>query len=353
MADILVLATAGPKPDQLSDADHVHYPRVDFLELQRFINMDILDYIAYNHTRLGSFFRRLETQLRSDLYLTMLGMLREHRYRLVFAMSERVGIPFAGLHHMFPFRRPFVSMHHAWSWRQEALFTRVNLFSLMDAIILHCQSMRRDLLKLGVPAERLHVIPYGGVDDHFFSPLTEVEQQAGLAMSIGEIRHRDYATLFQAVDGLSLKLFVAASGRWYAREKKADLQTALPNNVTIAGYLSYKELKETYARSQFIVLPLPDLPYAAGVTAILEAMCMERAVIVTRSRGILDYVVDGETGILVNPGDVAAMRETIQDLRAHPEEARRLGQNGRQRIEEELNLDVYVERIATLLRAHL
>jgi glycosyltransferase involved in cell wall biosynthesis len=63
--------------------------------------------------------------------------------------------------------------------------------------------------------------------------------------------------------------------------------------------------------------------------------------------------MDGETGILVNPSDVERMREAIQDLLTHPQEARRLGQNARQRIEEELNLDVYVERIAQLLKTHL
>jgi glycosyltransferase involved in cell wall biosynthesis len=80
---------------------------------------------------------------------------------------------------------------------------------------------------------------------------------------------------------------------------------------------------------------------------------MGRPVIATRIPSILDYVVDGETGVLVNPGDVVGMREAIQDLLAHPEKAHRLGQNARQRIDEELNLDVYVERIASLLRAHL
>ena len=80
---------------------------------------------------------------------------------------------------------------------------------------------------------------------------------------------------------------------------------------------------------------------------------MGRAVIATRSRGILDYVIDDETGILVDPGDVTAMREAIQYLLAHPEKARRLGQNARQRVEEELNLDVYVERVADLLHSRL
>ena len=43
-------------------------------------------------------------------------------------------------------------------------------------------------------------------------------------------------------------------------------------------------------------------------------MSMGRAVIATRSPGLLDYVVDGETGILVDFGDVHAWREAIQYL---------------------------------------
>ena len=80
---------------------------------------------------------------------------------------------------------------------------------------------------------------------------------------------------------------------------------------------------------------------------------MGRAVIASRSRGILDYVVDHETGILVEPGDVEALREAIEHLLAHPEEAQRLGRNARQRVEEELNLDTYVESLARILNAHL
>jgi glycosyltransferase involved in cell wall biosynthesis len=352
MTNILTLATAGLKPSQLVDTDHVQHPRVDYIELQRLLDTDVLDYTAYDGTRLGSSFRYLETQIRSDLYLTLLGLLKERDYRLIFAMSERAGIPLAGLHRVLPDRKPLVSMFQCWSQRQENVITKLNLFSAMDAIIVHCQSMKRHFIKLGAPAERIYVIPYS-VDHRFFSPLTEVEQQANFVMSVGEIRSRDYATLFQAVADLPVKLMVAASGSWYAREKNTKLQTKTPENVMITGRLPRVELRKCYAQSQFVVLPVYDLVYSAGATAALEAGCMGRAVIATRSQGIVDFVINGKTGILVNPGDVAGMREAIHDLLAHPEEARRLGQNARQRVEEELNLDVYVERIAQLLRTYL
>jgi len=352
MTKILVLATAGLKPDQVADTDYVRYPRVDYIELQRFVKVDVLDYTTYSRTRLGDLFRRLETQIRSDLYLTMLGLALRHRYGLVFAMSERAGIPFSALNRVLPGRKPLVSMFTCWSSRQESAITRLNLFSAMDSIVVKCQSLQAHFVALGAPADRIHVIPFG-IDHRFFSPLPDVEPQPGFALSLGEIRTRDYATLFKAVDGLPIKLLVAASGSWYAREKKANLPIPVPENVTLSGGFSRAELREFYAQSQFVVLPIYDSIFSAGATAILEAMCMERTVIVTRSRGILDYVVDGETGILVDPGDVTAMREAVQYLLAHPEEARRMGKNARQRIEEELNLDTYLERIANLLSTHL
>lgn len=76
---------------------------------------------------------------------------------------------------------------------------------------------------------------------------------------------------------------------------------------------------------------------------------MARAVVAFRSKGIVDYIIDGETGILVEPGNVMEMRNAIQFLQANPREARRMGQNARQRIVEELNLERYVSRIADLL----
>lgn len=352
MADILALATAGLRPDQLNDTEHARYPRVDYLELQRCLNMDVLDYDIYNHARLGSMLRRLDTVLRSDLYLTLAGLLAKRTYRLVFAMSERVGIPFAGLHRILPHRRPLVTMFTCWSARQERMITRLNLFAAMDSIIVKCQSMKEHFIKLGAPAERIHVIPYA-VDQRFFMPLPQVEQQNGFVMSLGETRTRDYATLFRAIDGLSMKLLVAASGSWYAREKDTSLPLTIPDNVTVTKGFSRSELKTLYARAQFVVLPVYDQVFSAGATGVLEAMCMGRAVVVTRSRGIIDYVIDGETGILVDQGDVAGMREAIQYLLAHPEESRRMGANARRRIETELNLDRYVENIAHVLHAHL
>ena len=331
-------------PDQLEDTNHTRYPRVDYLLLKEQLDADLINYSAYNSTPLGSFFRKIETKVRSDLYLAFLAQFMKRKYDVVFTMSERAGIPYSGAKRFYRSNDRLVTMFHCWSSRQEWTITRLGLFEQMDNIIVHCSSMKNRLTRLGAAENRINLIQYG-VDQNFFHPMPKEDCTKNIIMSIGEIRSRDYDVLFDAVNGLEAEVNVAASGIWYAREKSRNLGFSPPENVNLTGRLSQLELRKYYANSSFVVLPIKDLPYSAGATGILEAGCMARAVIVTKSRGITDYVINGETGICVEPGDTEGLRDAIEFLIANPEEAARMGQNARRRIEEELNLDIYVDHL--------
>jgi glycosyltransferase involved in cell wall biosynthesis len=74
-------------------------------------------------------------------------------------------------------------------------------------------------------------------------------------------------------------------------------------------------------------------------------------VIANRSPGLMDYVIDGKTGILVEPGDKEALRNAIEFLITHPEEAQRMGRNARLTVERGLNMDCYVQRLAALINS--
>jgi glycosyltransferase involved in cell wall biosynthesis len=62
-------------------------------------------------------------------------------------------------------------------------------------------------------------------------------------------------------------------------------------------------------------------------------------------------IVDGENGLYVTPEDPASLREAIEYLLAHPEEAARMGKNGRGLIESEMSLDWYVKRLKEYVEA--
>ncbi|MGB2987029.1 MAG: glycosyltransferase [Phycisphaerae bacterium] len=80
--------------------------------------------------------------------------------------------------------------------------------------------------------------------------------------------------------------------------------------------------------------------YPEGMpVSILEAMACGRPVVATRHRGCEDEVVDGVTGLLVEPQDPGALAEAIRTLIEDPDKARRFGQAGRRRIDEGFRTD--------------
>ena len=348
MKNILSIATAAVNVEQLTDIDHLMFPRVDYIELGRLLDAETLDYDAYNRHFAGGFLRWVETRMHSDIYLATLGWLKSLSYPLVFAWSERAGIPLAGYRRLTGSKGRFVSMFQCWSARQELAVTMFGLFNSMDTIIVHCRSMQDNLIRLGAPRERVRLIHYS-IDQNYFVPCPDVEPRKDVIMSIGEPRSRDYASLFESVKGLPLTLEVAGFGHWYAREKNSSVGTSIPENVTLLNHLPQRELRNQYASSQFVVIPVHNLVYSAGSTASMEAGSMGRAVIAFHSRGISDYIIDGETGILVEPGNIEGMRDSIRSLLANPKEAKRLGDNARQRILEELNFETYVKNISEVL----
>ena len=144
-----------------------------------------------------------------------------------------------------------------------------------------------------------------------------------------------------------MHLVIAAASPWSKRAEGVVTRT-IPSNVTVRKFTQY-ELRQLYADSCFMVMPLENVKFQAGVTAILECLAMGRAVICSRVPGQTDVVVEGENGRYVPPGDPSTLRTEICRLLSSPEEGVRLGANGRELIECQMNLDLYVQRLAGFL----
>jgi glycosyltransferase involved in cell wall biosynthesis len=119
------------------------------------------------------------------------------------------------------------------------------------------------------------------------------------------------------------------------------------------GFVQHDELQQLYARAA--VVACPSRREGFGV-ACLEAMAHGRPVVATRVGGLLDLVVDGETGIVVPPRDSAALRSALERLLADPDLRRRLGSAGRDRARTHFSwetvtdatLAAYAEAVATM-----
>jgi glycosyltransferase involved in cell wall biosynthesis len=138
-------------------------------------------------------------------------------------------------------------------------------------------------------------------------------------------------------------------------------------HLVLAGTGSYRPRVELFARRIGVLdqvhftdafddpaplLQRADLVWApsrhGGVCAALEAMAAGRAVVGFQSRSLSEIIVPGETGFLVEPGNKAALARQTRLLLDNPDERRRLGDAGRQRVVEHFSQARLVEACGRL-----
>lgn len=103
----------------------------------------------------------------------------------------------------------------------------------------------------------------------------------------------------------------------------------LPPGATWVGPLPHADVVDLFRSARAVVVP--SVWADPCPTVVLEAMAAGRPVVAAASGGILDMVVDGETGLLFPPGDVHAMAAALTTLLGDPEAARSFGVAGRDR----------------------
>lgn len=345
-----LLTVSGNIPDDLrTQVAAGRRPRADYVEMAAAFDAELLDR-AGAHGAVGVL-RGVLTRVGANMPLTWATFRRRNRHEVVFTDGEQVGIPYAALTVLSRRRPRHVMIGHVLSPRKKALLHRVlRLQRRVDTLVVYATEQRRFAIeKLGYRPEQV-VLSTFMVDTEFWRP-QHVEVAAAerpLISAVGQ-ELRDYPTLIEAVRDLDVDVSIAAASPW---SKRADSSAGIdvPANVTSRGYDLF-ELRALYAASTFVVVPLQDTDFQAGITSILEAMSMGKAVVCTRTPGQTDTLVDGEHGIYVPPGDVGAMRTAIARLLADPNEAARLGANGRRWVVEHADIDAYVQRLAALVSA--
>ena len=135
---------------------------------------------------------------------------------------------------------------------------------------------------------------------------------------------------------------------------RAGLETQAQNlglagRVEFLGYRSQSDVAALLKETDALVLP----SFAEGLPVVLmEALAAEVPVITTQIAGIPELVRPGETGLLVPPGDAAALARAIETLLQDPALARRLARAGRTRVTAEFDSTTEAARLAHLFRAY-
>jgi glycosyltransferase involved in cell wall biosynthesis len=240
--------------------------------------------------------------------------------------------------------------------------TRANKFyaRLINHHIAISEATKNNLLQFGVPESRITLI-YDAIDlsifsshvnnDYIYSEF-KINKNNPIFGIFGRIVYwKGIKEFIYATNGVrkiipSFTCFVVgdiSDGSIEYFEKIKNICTALDleDHIIFTGYRS--DVPELISVMD-VVVHASITPEPFGMV-IIEAMAMSKPVIATAAGGPLDIVVNGETGFLVEIGNIDQMSKTIVKLLKNVELAHKMGVNGRLRVEMMFTNNLYASKM--------
>jgi glycosyltransferase involved in cell wall biosynthesis len=205
-----------------------------------------------------------------------------------------------------------------------------------------CVSERERKLGLAAgtcDADRTVVIP-NAVDVAGTQRLARAHRMRPLIVAVGRLKApKDFVTLVRALGRLGRDSFEAVIvGEGPDRARLEDEAESLGLNGTLRLAGERRDVRELLARAD--IFALASLSEGMPVS-VLEAMAAELPVVASRVGGLPEQVVDGVTGLLVEPGDPDDLARALGRLVGDAPLRRRLGAAGRKRAEQAFDLDPF------------
>jgi len=232
---------------------------------------------------------------------------------------------------------------------------RRTCFMYARHIIAVSQAVRGHLLAQGVPQSRITVI-YNGVDLGRYRQAPETDSLrarlgvgAGVSLigAVGRLgSEKGHAYLVEATailikrEALPVRLLIVGDGRNRHLLEQTARRCGIAQDVTFAGF----QRDVTSYQAALDIFCLPSLKEGLSLSA-LEAMALGKAVIASRVGGTPEVVVDGETGLLVEPADPEALARALAALLQDPQRAREMGEAGRERVARIFDLERVVDQV--------
>lgn len=231
-----------------------------------------------------------------------------------------------------------------------------------DAIIVVSEFVRREVLKLEIPEEAVHVV-YNGVDSEHFRrnrlngpALREkfgIPQAGKVALMIArfspEKRHDLLLQAARLVKPQLPNLFVVLNGDTFGESPAFDFARAFIERHGMGSWVRIipfvEDIRELHSIADALVLCSER---EALARCVIEAMAMEVPVIVTNSGGLAEIVQHGKTGFVVPPGDVESLASQIVSTFATPELCRRVTRAARRHIEQHYDAALAAHRVMAL-----
>ena len=233
----------------------------------------------------------------------------------------------------------------------------IRAISNADAIITVSNANKEQLTTLGLPEDKISVIP-NGIELSMFNNVTPLRvQEAGTKIVwVGRmVEVKGLVYLFSAMRIIvssypNSKLTLMGDGPLKDKLERLAGEMSLTANITFMGYVKYSLLPQYLKGADIFVLPSLSEGFPV---AIPEAMAACKPVVASNVGGIPDVVTDGVTGFLVAPENPEQLADKIVYLIEHPEEGERMGKAGRKLVEERFTWDNIAEAITRIYKSKL
>jgi glycosyltransferase involved in cell wall biosynthesis len=225
-------------------------------------------------------------------------------------------------------------------------------YRLHDRVIAISQQIGNVLLSEGLPRAKLRVVRSAVDWERFAGPCRRTEVCASLGVSPGArligvvaqlIERKGHRFLIEALPPVvsefpDVRVLFFGKGPAEADLRRRIASAGLADQVLLAGFRS--DLPDILPCLELLVHPATM--EGLGVS-LLQAASAGVPLVASDAGGIPEAVRDGVNGLLVPPGDVAALGRAVSTLLRDPGLTRRLGEGGRQLMRREFSVDAMVE----------
>jgi glycosyltransferase involved in cell wall biosynthesis len=235
--------------------------------------------------------------------------------------------------HLVPRDRPRVMTLHNVIRRghgRRAMGLVRQLTERMDAVVVHTRHGARLLAELGVPAERVRVIPHGAFEHLTRLPAEKplpselAEVDGPVVLCFGMVRpYKGVDVLLRAFRELvGAELWVVGRPLKGSMEPYHELARQATGRVRfVTRYVSEPELPAFFRRADLVVLPHRTVDQSG---ALYVALAFGKPVVLSAVGGFQEVVEDHGAGRLVPPGDHEALAAALRELLDDPAERRAL-----------------------------
>lgn len=190
---------------------------------------------------------------------------------------------------------------------------------------------------------KVKTVPIGAEPDRFpvdqrrrLRRELDIDEDATVVLFVGRfIRRKGIPEIAQVLPNLdtedSVFVFIGHDTEMLDELESAVAESQFSNRYVYTGVTSLA-IRRWFAVADVLLLPSRS---EGRPTVVYEAMASETAVLATDVGGISEQVVDGETGVLLPPGDVGALKCALESLTGDRAELQRMGQKGLERLQDQ------------------